>query len=1240
MVADTPGGTIDFGVINLTDDWWAAYGHIHNVWTRSARWFEEHGHPINPTGLTIYTYDTFVVPYPANTRPTGLRASTDSRTGIVYVESHLKYEDRWDEFRIAQLFAEVWQVRNGNYLWGALTGCNGVCDDQNFVSDLYGSPGCGYCDWCPEDLAVAWDRGFTMWAASQIVGEFETRYGDRPFDSPSYEYTRDCTETTQTQWETPGLFAALLTDISDSHNEHSVLTPEYWDALSMGPEPILDLFDNTTMNDPYDFFDEIRAAYPELCTEITLTAQQNGYGIDGAPPATVSDLHSTSHTIGVASTDATVDLDWTAPPDDCETAWKYSLVIGPGPTLPDTDAEVRGVTYWTTPELPPGSYYISIRSADASNNWDSGYDSVGPIIIGEPTPANLTHVYQSGWGAWVTPRADATAAPGNVPVPTAVLPGNTQGTYWNASVGNVGGAAVGASTGLWVQADGIGFYNPFDPVEHAAAIPNLAGGAKYEALNLGPLTVRGGRHTFGAYNDFTGLAAESDETDNYWGRQWIWSPYVLPEGGSTSRAAPPARTGGWDGSVSNTWFNCDGLNFHADGPGWWNAVSIVANARDVDYDARLHVAASGAESGFASGVGYSGRPVDCVDAVIANRNQVGNASWDVGVVQASDETSLATYEARHVSSTLETFGVQRTFTMTQYEYMSLHEVQIDSGNVGPVSFVVRCLTSTDAPFHIAWLDQSFTTGGLDDYTEAAGSDETGVSRLDVNVPTAGYHCLVVYRDPRDGAIESEDYLIEIDTTPPDLVPLQPTGWGGSIVARNAADATAGSAPDPVSLTGWTNSTYLNLALENAGPTLATPSFEVDMQLDGSFLTGLMAFELPAGDPAAAENLGPYELRGGRHTISMYIDVLDDIEEISELNNNTSRQWAWTPQTLSFGVNTGIPMPGDPYGGWPYLDWSDPTVIWPNADGYRTPAFGPADKWGAVAVMPGASSDVTLRLHTAVYDVNASFGVPIAFSGFSLGETEFCLLELPLQNGSQFDVGLSSAGGSEDNVIEVVKSTYLANDPSGTYGTFQLGANEMLNLHEVDLNTPALWLRLKNLSATADLGVSIYKSGESAGAQGRIDAIPDGTAYIAPPGADENVVCAIPTPGNYCIAVYKRDAGSLADTADYELVFDSVTDAPPSVATTRTQLVSIVPNPFNPQTQITFDLKQSARVSLGIYDLRGRLVRQLASVDYSAGRHQLSWNGLDDSGLHVASGVYLVRFAANGAEEQRKITLVK
>ncbi len=82
-----------------------------------------------------------------------------------------------------------------------------------------------------------------------------------------------------------------------------------------------------------------------------------------------------------------------------------------------------------------------------------------------------------------------------------------------------------------------------------------------------------------------------------------------------------------------------------------------------------------------------------------------------------------------------------------------------------------------------------------------------------------------------------------------------------------------------------------------------------------------------------------------------------------------------------------------------------------------------------------------------------------------------------------------------------------------------------------------------------------------------------------------------------------------------------------------------PNPFSPETRIEFELPQSGRVALKIYAVSGRLVRTLVEDRRAAGSHSVRWDGRDESGRKVASGVYFYNLAADGISESRKMILL-
>jgi endoglucanase len=82
-----------------------------------------------------------------------------------------------------------------------------------------------------------------------------------------------------------------------------------------------------------------------------------------------------------------------------------------------------------------------------------------------------------------------------------------------------------------------------------------------------------------------------------------------------------------------------------------------------------------------------------------------------------------------------------------------------------------------------------------------------------------------------------------------------------------------------------------------------------------------------------------------------------------------------------------------------------------------------------------------------------------------------------------------------------------------------------------------------------------------------------------------------------------------------------------------------PNPFNPETTIRYRLSEHRRVEVAVYNAKGQKVRSLVSGDQPPGRHSVVWDGRDDSGLRLSSGIYFYRMKASGFNQIRKMVLL-
>jgi hypothetical protein len=116
----------------------------------------------------------------------------------------------------------------------------------------------------------------------------------------------------------------------------------------------------------------------------------------------------------------------------------------------------------------------------------------------------------------------------------------------------------------------------------------------------------------------------------------------------------------------------------------------------------------------------------------------------------------------------------------------------------------------------------------------------------------------------------------------------------------------------------------------------------------------------------------------------------------------------------------------------------------------------------------------------------------------------------------------------------------------------------------------------------------------------------------------------------------------------EVVIDEFTFVPEGVATDaqqpRPELASHLavarPNPFNACATIQYTLEKGGATEIIVYDVNGRLVRTLVSGYAPAGVHEVIWDGRNDSGNRVASGLYLYRLRTGDVVETRKMILLR
>jgi len=224
------------------------------------------------------------------------------------------------------------------------------------------------------------------------------------------------------------------------------------------------------------------------------------------------------------------------------------------------------------------------------------------------------------------------------------------------------------------------------------------------------------------------------------------------------------------------------------------------------------------------------------------------------------------------------------------------------------------------------------------------------------------------------------------------------------------------------------------------------------------------------------------------------------------------------------------------------------------------------------------------------------------------------------------------------------------------------------LYDSTADAGIVWTKLKIAANTTDPKVVYWSEADSGYSKDNLEPSVPGKAKY---GLGKLTWNRSPEPDVRYYAIYRTAIGSAfgdqpyATTIDTHLVVDApyrygivavdfagnqsekaVVDVPVSVAhelptPATTGLVGNAPNPFNPTTVVRYQLHESARVSLAIYNVLGQPVRTLVSGTMPAGLHSVVWDGLDDTGLNVSSGTYIyVLTTDTGYREARRMLLLR
>nr|MEE4268127.1 CARDB domain-containing protein [Candidatus Krumholzibacteria bacterium] len=356
----------------------------------------------------------------------------------------------------------------------------------------------------------------------------------------------------------------------------------------------------------------------------------------------------------------------------------------------------------------------------------------------------------SGWWNPLVPRNTDDATETFAPIPGA-LNGNTP-THISIAMRNAGldCAAPGAFNQLFL--DGRSYYGMgWSNIWSAGSTIGLWRNFEW--------TVKGGRHTLRVDYDTRDEIIESNESNNTYSVQAVYSPYTLTNLSGITRTQPPER-----GVFSAP--NCDGFRFTGN---WWGAVGVLPTSESDDYDMYVYNDYVSSTVGFSTALETSFSGAGLSDFILVNGNQVGQnfvrfagaTSYDNPVgSDALIEQSNAVGETlipgdaygEEVGTGSVTIGVQ--------DILRVHEVYLNDPDL-TYRFTLDNLSGT-ADLNVSLYDAAGDYFGKWDYEVAslstiAGGDEA----FQYSPPVAGYYAVVVWKSGASDAYKANTYELRV-----------------------------------------------------------------------------------------------------------------------------------------------------------------------------------------------------------------------------------------------------------------------------------------------------------------------------------------------------------------------------------------------------------------------------------------------------------------------------------------------
>ena len=274
---------------------------------------------------------------------------------------------------------------------------------------------------------------------------------------------------------------------------------------------------------------------------------------------------------------------------------------------------------------------------------------------------------------------------------------------------------------------------------------------------------------------------------------------------------------------------------------------------------------------------------------------------------------------------------------------------------------------------------------------------------------------------------------------------------------------------------------------------------------------------------------------------------------------------------------------------------------------------PSEIW-ASAETPTVTAEIWLYNNIAVDASGATFGGSrnlLVFDSIKWGPGMQAVIDSTLANGL---LSVRNDTTIQSNVYSYAQTGFINTLFFGPrpYGPVIVPSSSAEGIHFANIY---LSLRPDSLSVFADEAIDFW-----------LDSI-----YLLPPAS--------------YFTFTKHDDGAdldpifITDTVSLKK-YTKVTEVRPNIIPEKFELSQNYPNPFNPTTQIEFAIPSKSHVNLVIYNALGQRVKDLVDEELDAGWKSVSWDGTDNSGSEVASGIYLYRIEAQDYAQSKKMILMK